>query len=1251
MGRHKKVNSETKSPKCASTRRMPATSGSGNTKETSKSKKKSTAGERKVNANGTGAGETSTGRGGVNPKAESAPPEDQGQGTTISTSTRIITTPSRYSFPFLRSTVKKPAKIQSSPPGPSQDKSKEKDKEKQGKAEQPKAERKRWEAWSNQDKNLFFEAVAEHGKDFESIQRYIGQRHKKLGYPPNQNKNKDQVRHLYYRTCHKLLKYVKPLPDQPRVNSELYALVNYGELRKKLKGGLTAKWGQKLNELVSQGSTSIRFKGRNLKLKTPVCKALKKLKGVDKNEEKPTKLPARVLLELQPRSNAAWAEVQGVAHNPRLRLVVPLQKDMGNLLRFLSEKWTPHRLRLLHSLKPEDKSNFNQVKIHLPKGSTVIPYKKLHGRFIHANSKTPFTLVATDQSPSKNESREVDLRGEDSKEDITDRILHPEFDNDIKMEVDLLDNHHPSETLLQETMPSMFSDGNSIGDLLSNMANGSLEQTNGNLSFSNLSLSLSTNQNSLLLAPPASNILMQHDSIETNNPASSSLVGPAGDGGVSNGVEQDSSDDCIKMDVIELEEEKKEMDELLKEGLTAATAVGMTATDIYLMMGQPEMLKFEYDFVKKEHPVHDVSSSHMMKKLLHLAKTSYVEVSNRKEYVSVGIVTSPIRTNTPPSKANQSCSTRSPSTNSRSPRGAGSKGTTRGNNPTTNPKNQTKSIIASKSDANDKKEGDEDGVHFAVPKAAAPVAARRNQEPSHAQEGQEVLNQLEQMKRPPANFLLPRMKKRQRGVKPLVVQRTILPRPLPQESLTDSMVSMAIINSSQANMGQFMPFKVNMSSLGTVVSPRALPRPIKPNVGGVSTNTIAGVGKTITKTVFAPPSGAAKTVVRRIIPVNITNSPENAGNLINSPVSFSPVHSPMMPSSPAPESQVNQVSTSQLSTSPSPSTASPQPLGSSTPARGSPHLGVADSSLLNATVTIDQGPATPAQPINNQVPGTPVQPINNQESSVLNTPIMVDKTHQSLPDMDSTLLGDSTFDQTLTPAVTVADSSLLNSSMACGVTSETTTTTHPTTPLISPPEISALLDISLPASESGDNISISLDSSTFKTFGQNISSISPNSTSNELLNSSTLSRDIGNVSPTSSPFKINSLGPEAQWFNGESLDISMSSLLGHLESPEKKEKNQPSTSTSVSVVPLSLPPGLLSESSRDSIITRDVDSTLQVMLNENSIDYVTKFAELAAHISATPDTPHKINIIEKTLSEESARTESGAHQLQLSSST
>ena len=39
----------------------------------------------------------------------------------------------------------------------------------------------------------------------------------------------------------------------------------------------------------------------------------------DENKTDPYKLPAQVLMELQPRNNKAWASVQGMAHNPRVR--------------------------------------------------------------------------------------------------------------------------------------------------------------------------------------------------------------------------------------------------------------------------------------------------------------------------------------------------------------------------------------------------------------------------------------------------------------------------------------------------------------------------------------------------------------------------------------------------------------------------------------------------------------------------------------------------------------------------------------------------------------------------------------------------------------------------------------------------------------------------------------------------------------------------------------------------------------------
>lgn len=61
--------------------------------------------------------------------------------------------------------------------------------------------------WSIDEKNLFFEALNEYGKDFDAITAYICAKMKKKGMPDNL-KTKTQVSHFYYRTWHKLSKHV-----------------------------------------------------------------------------------------------------------------------------------------------------------------------------------------------------------------------------------------------------------------------------------------------------------------------------------------------------------------------------------------------------------------------------------------------------------------------------------------------------------------------------------------------------------------------------------------------------------------------------------------------------------------------------------------------------------------------------------------------------------------------------------------------------------------------------------------------------------------------------------------------------------------------------------------------------------------------------------------------------------------------------------------------------------------------------------
>jgi hypothetical protein len=65
--------------------------------------------------------------------------------------------------------------------------------------------------------------------------------------------------------------------DLKNAARELYGLVNYGEIRKKI-GFCTEKiMCMKLNELVYKGTIQIRIKGKTLRIKTPICRALRKL--------------------------------------------------------------------------------------------------------------------------------------------------------------------------------------------------------------------------------------------------------------------------------------------------------------------------------------------------------------------------------------------------------------------------------------------------------------------------------------------------------------------------------------------------------------------------------------------------------------------------------------------------------------------------------------------------------------------------------------------------------------------------------------------------------------------------------------------------------------------------------------------------------------------------------------------------------------------------------------------------------------
>lgn len=220
-----------------------------------------------------------------------------------------------------------------------------------GSGNSEKKRRRAWELWSTEDKNIFFESINECGKDFEAIQNYVTTKLRKKGTPGYQIKNKDQVRHFYYRTWHKISKYITFSEGVKKVTQELYGLINYGELRKKIGSTLDERKAQKLQELIRKGSTSVRVKGKSVRVRTPICRALKKLNQIEEHREQgEVRVPQSIVVEILPRSVEAWCRVQGLAHNPRVRVTTSPQKPLSTVLSHLQEKWRNANLKLRETL-------------------------------------------------------------------------------------------------------------------------------------------------------------------------------------------------------------------------------------------------------------------------------------------------------------------------------------------------------------------------------------------------------------------------------------------------------------------------------------------------------------------------------------------------------------------------------------------------------------------------------------------------------------------------------------------------------------------------------------------------------------------------------------------------------------------------------------------------------------------------------------------------------------------------------------
>uniref|UniRef100_A0A671Q0I6 Protein cramped-like n=2 Tax=Sinocyclocheilus anshuiensis TaxID=1608454 RepID=A0A671Q0I6_9TELE len=676
--------------------------------------------------------------------------------------------------------------------------------------------RRQWESWSTEDKNSFFEGLYEHGKDFEAIQNNIALKYKKKGKPASMVKNKEQVRHFYYRTWHKISKHIDFNNVYSRVlkksSQELYGLIYYAELRKKVGGLMDDKNVAKLNELIQQGATTVRSKGRNLRIKAPMCRALKKLcdpDGVsDEEDQKPVRLPLKVAVELQPRSNHSWARVQSLAHNPRLRMVVELHRKVSTLIEFLKQKWAVQDQRIRKSLAEREaldglaQSSESEDLFLFPAENSTVTTLPGVARVVH--SKASCTVHWQESGRGRTGIRDLPAahilgiqpaRGKSGKYgpvvgDLKKSDGHPVDSPDSGTSAPGLEtNVNPNLSSTSPVSPTLSPslpigpEGNVVGTLEQEAASQTQTDASGR------------DKETVTQGDPA--------------PIESRSEEPGMAGGVaSEKAAPPQSEPQGRSE--EVSGTGRSPQQIQNEGWSSQGFENVTLAEVYLMLGKPGKLQLEYEWQPKPQPSALPTTQSVLRCLLRLV-SSEVNPKPTPEVCSVG--TSPLKSGqedssvTPPGRA-PAGATRSPSWG-RQQHAARSK-ILLNNAVITGGRNLSHSLLASG--------GDSEG--FAVPTTLPPNSSRQLRMFSPNKEAELAFRQqLDSI----SSDIFSKQRKIGRGRplrKPLVVQRTLLPRTTGDTS--PHVCSFSILsNSSATGTGSFRPIQTRLATSNRQLSSKA----------------------------------------------------------------------------------------------------------------------------------------------------------------------------------------------------------------------------------------------------------------------------------------------------------------------------------------------------------------------------------------------------------------------------------------------
>ncbi|CCD70763.2 Myb-like domain-containing protein [Caenorhabditis elegans] len=185
-------------------------------------------------------------------------------------------------------------------------------------------------AWSFDEVCAFHDGIKLHGKDFDSVVKFMAKR--------KMEKTKDHVKTFFFNSA-KAYKSLLAMTDDdfaniPRDARELFLLINACEYKRKTVNMKVIV--EKLKELVFEGTVVVRAGRKLVTIKTPPCPALCRYFSVKKGD----KVPNDLYIHLEPTSNGDHVFMRQRNQNPFLRVKLNANDRITKLLEFLHKKWS-----------------------------------------------------------------------------------------------------------------------------------------------------------------------------------------------------------------------------------------------------------------------------------------------------------------------------------------------------------------------------------------------------------------------------------------------------------------------------------------------------------------------------------------------------------------------------------------------------------------------------------------------------------------------------------------------------------------------------------------------------------------------------------------------------------------------------------------------------------------------------------------------------------------------------------------------